>query len=194
MAPWVETLLGPVYTTDHELGPWKMLYLWSEFMGQIPWSKFLKNQFTKFLGPSLGVIRMWTMKNDHAQQNEGVDLFNICPTDAVLGKKKTRPTLTCFLHLLSFHFIIWFCLFSPRISAMDERKRNIGFLLGLYMFCTWLWSMLWQFKHWFCKENGKNLQFWVWLTNYGRRERSIWSQERMAKLVDRLLLGSWTEK
>src|SRR5665213_446391 len=28
----------------------------------------------------------------------------------------------------------------------------------------------------------------------GHRERSIWSQERMYGFVDRLLLGSWTEK
>ena len=40
------------------------------------------------MGPSLGVNRMWTMKNDHAPKNGGADFFNICPKKAIKFAKK----------------------------------------------------------------------------------------------------------
>jgi hypothetical protein len=52
------------------------------------------------LGPLLGVNRMWTMWNDHAQKNGGADFFNICPKSAILEKNTVNP------HLPSFRFII----------------------------------------------------------------------------------------
>ena len=73
--------------------------------------------------------------------------------------------------ILLFHFSLlllyyYFHLFSPWIPAnmvaMEERRRRIIFLLGLCMFCTCLWSMLYVFKHGFCKDNGRSLQFWDW--------------------------------
>jgi len=36
------------------------LFSWSDFMVQLPWFDSLKEQFTKPLGLSLGVKRMWT--------------------------------------------------------------------------------------------------------------------------------------
>ena len=53
----------------HGVGPWKMVFFhdltwWVDFHGPI--SKPKKNQFTKPLGPSLGVNRMWTKRCDHA--------------------------------------------------------------------------------------------------------------------------------
>jgi len=39
------------------------------------------------MGPSLGVNRMWTMKNDHAPKNGGADFFNI-KKGAVFGKSQ----------------------------------------------------------------------------------------------------------
>lgn len=42
--------------------PWTMedgLFPWSDFRGLV----FLRNQFTKSLGPSLGVNRIWTERN-----------------------------------------------------------------------------------------------------------------------------------
>ena len=61
---------------DHEVRPWKMAF----FHGSISWSNFhglisLKKKSTKLLGPSLGVTRMWTKKNDHAPKNECVGFF-----------------------------------------------------------------------------------------------------------------------
>ena len=49
---------GPIYTMDHEVGPWKMAFL----NGLIS----LKIQYAKPLGPSLGVKRIWTKGNDRA--------------------------------------------------------------------------------------------------------------------------------
>ena len=57
----------------------------SDFMVQIPWSNFLKNQVTKSFGPSLGVNWMWTKKNDHAPQSEYVHFFNAFPIRTILG-------------------------------------------------------------------------------------------------------------
>ena len=37
--------------------------------------RLLENLVWKALGPSLGINRMWTKKNDHAPKNECVDFF-----------------------------------------------------------------------------------------------------------------------
>ena len=62
---------------DHEVRPWKMAFFqsstsWSNIHGPI---FFKKNQYTKPLGPSLGVNQMWTKENDHAPKNECADFF-----------------------------------------------------------------------------------------------------------------------
>jgi hypothetical protein len=77
--------LRPVYTMDHE--------------GGLPWSNSLKTQFTKALGPSLGVNQMWTKRNGHAPRSECVDFLNICPKKA---DKKNK-----FDHSLSFLVFIF---------------------------------------------------------------------------------------
>ena len=64
-------------------GPWSRttedgFFPWSGFMVQLPSFDFLKNQFTKLLGPSLGVNRMGIKRNDHAPKNECGIFFNIC--------------------------------------------------------------------------------------------------------------------
>ena len=65
--------LGPVYTMDHEVRPWKFSIV--RLDGPISRSDFLKNQFTKLLGSSLGVNRMWTKRNHHAPKSECVDFL-----------------------------------------------------------------------------------------------------------------------
>ena len=50
---------------------------------------FFLNQFAKCLGPSLGVNRMWTKKNDHAPKNECADFLNICPKKENLKRKNS---------------------------------------------------------------------------------------------------------
>ena len=55
--------------------PWTMksaLGRWPFSMVQLPWFDFLKNQFTKPLGPSSCANRKWTNRNDHAPKNECV--------------------------------------------------------------------------------------------------------------------------
>ena len=54
---------------------------------EIPWSDFLKGQFIKLVGPSLGVCRMWTKRNDHAPKIECADFFNIYSKRIVLNFK-----------------------------------------------------------------------------------------------------------
>jgi hypothetical protein len=54
--------------------PWTMKSdhgRWSIFMVQ-----FLRKLAYKAFGPSLGVSRMWTKRNDHAPKRERVDFFN----------------------------------------------------------------------------------------------------------------------
>ena len=84
-------------------GPWNRtmendLFSWSNFNDP----NSVKSQFTKSLGPSLGVNCMWTKRNDHAPKSECVDFFlNICSKREVLRKKNSSLTilLSC-LHLL----------------------------------------------------------------------------------------------
>ena len=44
-------------------------------MVQHPWSDFLKNQFTKLVGLSLGVNRMWIKRDDHAPKVDVMMIF-----------------------------------------------------------------------------------------------------------------------
>ena len=57
--------LGPVYTMEHEVGPWKIAF----FHGPTSIVQFLKQKLGEFfyivnLGPSLGVNRMWTKQEE----------------------------------------------------------------------------------------------------------------------------------
>ena len=55
------------------------IFPWSDFMVQLPWFDFLRNQFTKPLGPSLGLHPMWTKRNDRASTNECDDFLIYAP-------------------------------------------------------------------------------------------------------------------
>jgi hypothetical protein len=58
---------------DHEVVPRKRPIL----RGTTSMVRVTKIFFSWFMGPSLGVNRMWTMKNDHAPKSGGVNFFNI---------------------------------------------------------------------------------------------------------------------
>jgi hypothetical protein len=46
-----------------------------------------KNQFTKLLGPSLGVNRMWTKRNDHAPKVKNlIDFFKYMSRNDIFGE------------------------------------------------------------------------------------------------------------
>ena len=70
-------------------------------MAQLPRSDFLKNQFTKLLGPPLDVNRMWTKRNDHAPKRERTDFINIPSKRTILKKNQG---LTILLSSLVFIF------------------------------------------------------------------------------------------
>ena len=84
---------GFVYTMDHEVIPWNMAFS----MVQLPWSHFLKNQFTKLLGPSLGVNQTWTKRNDHAPKSECIRLFLIYVQKGQFWKKNQVWSLFCLV-------------------------------------------------------------------------------------------------
>ena len=82
---------GPVYTMNHEVGPWKTAIFhssiwWSNFHGPIS----LKNQFIKPLGPSLGVIECGPKRNEHASKNECVDFCKYMPKKGNFETKKNQ--------------------------------------------------------------------------------------------------------
>ena len=53
-----------------------VVFSWSDFMVQFPWSDSLKNnEFTRSLGFSLGVNPMWIKGNDHASKSMRVLIF-----------------------------------------------------------------------------------------------------------------------
>lgn len=95
--------LGLVYTMKHEVGPRKMAFPWSDLVIQLPGSDFFgKKKITKTLGPSLGVIWMWTT----APQKQIVMIFfNECLQMALRKKNnKNNFNLSCVfscLHLSS---------------------------------------------------------------------------------------------
>ena len=85
--PWISlpsSLVDLLLRTGLHQGPWSWtmedgLFPCSDFIVQLPWSDFLENQFTKFLGSSLGVNQMWINKNDHPPQKGCAIFLDICP-------------------------------------------------------------------------------------------------------------------
>ena len=76
---------------DHEVGPWKMVFSHSPI-------SFQKKQFTKSLGPSLGVNWIWTKRDGHAPKSECVDFFY------KKNKKPKNDSSTILLSSLVFIF------------------------------------------------------------------------------------------
>jgi len=83
-------------------GPWSRtmedgLCQWTWVHGPTSMVRLLIKLVLKALGPSLGVNRMWTKKNDYASKSEDVDLFfNTCPKRAVLNENQVWP-FSCLL-------------------------------------------------------------------------------------------------
>ena len=67
-------------------------------------SDYLRNQFKKLLGPSLGVNRMWTKKNDHPPKSECADFFSTCPKRALWKEKNSSSTIFLVLYWASLVF------------------------------------------------------------------------------------------
>jgi hypothetical protein len=78
---------------------------------------------------------------------------------------------------------------------MEEKRRKLVVLLGLYIFLYMLVKNIVGIQTLILQgEWEKFVILSVVYENIGRKKRNIWSQERMLGFVDRLLLGSWTEK
>lgn len=97
----------------------------------------------------------------------------------------------------SLEFLLLFS--SPRIAAtmvsMEERRRSLVLVLGLYMCLYMLAKHVADMQALILQGEWEKFAFFSLLhESLGRRERSIWTQARMFGFVDRLLLGSWTEK
>ena len=145
--------------SHHE--PWSLtmedgLFHGSDFMVQLPWSDLLKtNQFTKPLGPSLDVNRMWTKRNDHAPKSECAYLnfyFNMyqkgqfweekkkpqgwpfsCLRPLFLKKEKEKKKEEAFIqNLLQQHFFIMSsCLFLPNhFFCLSHHKNSLNHANG----------------------------------------------------------------
>ena len=136
---------------NHEVWQWKMAFSHgSDFMVQLPWSDLLKtNQFTKPLGPSLDVNRMWTKRNDHAPKSECANLnfyFNIyqkghfweeekktqgwpfsCLRPLFLKKEKEKKKKKKFsfkIYYNNISFIMSSCLFLPNHFFCLSHHKN----------------------------------------------------------------------
>ena len=84
-----------------EHGGWPLLMV--RFHGSTSMVRLLEKSVLKALGPSLGVNRMWTKKNDLAPKSECVVFFNTC-SKRVFLKKNSSLTILLFsfgLHLSS---------------------------------------------------------------------------------------------
>ena len=106
---------GFVYTMDHEVIPWNMAFS----MVQLPWSHFLKNQFTKLLGPSLGVNQTWTKRNDHAPKSECIRLFLIYVQKGQFEKNNQVWSL--------------FCLVFSSLHILFPQQNHSNFIITIFL-------------------------------------------------------------
>ena len=78
---------------------------------------------------------------------------------------------------------------------MKERRRKLVVLLRLYIFLYMLVRNVVGIQTLILQgEWEKYAILSVVYESIGRKERNTWGQEKMLGFVDRLLLGSWTEK
>ena len=103
-------LLGVVYTMDHEVGRGKWLLSMVRVHGRTFVTWLLEKLVLRVLGPSLGVNRMWTKKNDHAPKSEGVGFL----IHAQKGKFWKKSSLTILLSSLGLH------LSSPLVKCVED--------------------------------------------------------------------------
>ena len=77
---------------------------------------------------------------------------------------------------------------------MEERRRKLVVLLGLYIFLYMLVKNVVGIQTLIFQGEWEKIAILsVVYENIGRIEINIWSQEMMLDFVDRLLLDSWTE-
>ena len=149
---------------DHEVGPWRMAF----FHGLTSWSNFHGNKsIYKARGPFTRGKPNVDEEERLCTKNECASFLNIVCQKMTVLKENQNWSFSCLLlaSLLFNYDILLFACFPPWISrsiiAMEERRRNLSCSQDYTCFCTCLWSMLWAFKHCFCKEIRRSLQFWA---------------------------------
>jgi len=103
--------LGPLYTMDHKVGPWKMALF--------PWSGSLKKSIDKTFGP-------FTRCKPNVDQEEWIlhpkvnvfSIFDICPKNDVLDFVKIK-----FVHLIVFSSL--HSLFSQTKTKKLKKSQKI---------------------------------------------------------------------
>jgi hypothetical protein len=94
------SFLGPVYTMDHEVRSWKMAFSYGPISPVSVVRSLKEINFTKSVGPSLGVNPMWTKRTDHSPKMNML-IFLICAPKWHQKKIKFDHSIVCFcLHLL----------------------------------------------------------------------------------------------
>ena len=122
----------------------------------------LKKLIYKAIGPLTRCRPNVDQGNDHATRSGCAAFCNISPKRAVLGKKISLTILftSICLHLPTHAFIYLVTIFLLSALKFNKYGWNEGEEEEASR-STCLWRMLWAFKHWFCKDNGNNLQFWA---------------------------------
>ena len=112
--------LGPVYTIDHEVGPWEMAF----FRGPTSMVRFLKKQFCKAFGP----LTRCKPSVDHAPKSECVEFFYIYAQEGQFSKKKLKELKNSILKKSKFdHSIVFSCfhLLSSHKKTLKTYHNNI---------------------------------------------------------------------
>ena len=118
----------------HEVRPWKMAcFRGPTLMVQLPWSDFLTNQVTKPLGPSLGVNRMWTQRNDmHEKVNVVIFLIYTQKRKFCKNFKLGRSLVFSCLHLL---------FPKKKPSEIYYKSVSLSWALAFFYYSTSRWTM-----------------------------------------------------
>ena len=148
--------------SDH--GRWLLLFSWFNLMVQLQWSSFFKHQFTKLLGPSLGVNWMWIKRNDHVPKIERVDFLDIWPKKTLLERFK-------FHHLLvSLYSLIWDFILSQINIWTTTTWYNVWVVLPKpswyeYLLGFLIWTPASKYVHLTTFSNGP-IHVWFYPCSY----------------------------
>ena len=129
---------------DHEIGSWKMVF----FHGPTSWSNFhspilFLKQFTKFLGPSPGVHRKCTKRNDRVPKSECACFFNRCLKKVDLKEEENLvwPFSCLLLGFTCVHFLLK-CVEDVGCKSSHNKKSELlkNERFNMYMFnVTYMW-------------------------------------------------------
>ena len=155
------------------------IFLCFNLMVQLLWFNLFYKKSTKPLGPSLRC-------KPNLNQEEG-----LCAKEWICSKNQYMPQKGIFekkskliIHLSSFgftslHFLISFNFtLNFNKHGCNEGEEETHFAIRFMMFLSMLVKHVMDNQTFFCKENGRSLQFRVWFVRVWGIDR-VCSQERM---------------